>query len=133
MNSRELIELSKFPLATIGCHSKNHLNLTKCTSNIIYSELSDSKKYLEDLLGIEVLDLAYPFGAVNNKIKKIASDCKFDIGVTTYPGINGFERDKLMLKRTLVLNHDDTRKFKQKIQGNWDWLGLLLKDPLKKY
>ncbi|HZT72289.1 MAG TPA: polysaccharide deacetylase family protein [Terriglobales bacterium] len=46
----------------VGSHTCTHVRLASCRSEQRRRELLESKRELEDRLGIEVLDFAYPFG-----------------------------------------------------------------------
>jgi peptidoglycan/xylan/chitin deacetylase (PgdA/CDA1 family) len=50
----------------VGSHSMNHFDLTKVNAETAYAEVIDSRRVLEEMLGIPVLTFAYPFGAYNN-------------------------------------------------------------------
>lgn len=60
-------EMSKAGM-TVGSHSVNHDDMTKLEEQIIDQELSESKKTLEDNLGIKVKYFAYPGGAFDSNI-----------------------------------------------------------------
>lgn len=46
----------------VGSHSMNHLDLTQLEAPMLYTEIVQSRKALEEKLGIPVLTFAYPFG-----------------------------------------------------------------------
>lgn len=52
----------------IGSHTCTHRMLTKLDTMTLEIELRDSKKFLENLTGQEVIGLAYPYGVYNIKI-----------------------------------------------------------------
>ncbi len=58
---------------TIGAHTLSHPFLTKIDPMVAEKEISESKKVLEEKLGIKIEDFAYPFGDFN---KTIESDVK---------------------------------------------------------
>lgn len=53
----------------IGSHTMNHLVLTKLREDQVLQELSDSKKWLEDLLGEPVVSFCYPKGKFNRMVR----------------------------------------------------------------
>lgn len=65
----------------IGSHTRTHPDLTKISPDRVRLELSDSKKILEDKLGVSVNFISYPFGRYTEKIKKAAYDCGYVGGV----------------------------------------------------
>ena len=56
----------------IGSHSMSHRNLKDLNDEELLSELLASKQFLESNLGIRIDDFSYPFGTVDEKIKKEA-------------------------------------------------------------
>lgn len=68
-----LIVLDKDPLCTIGAHTITHPSLRHCKDS--YSELLESKKVLENLLGHSIEYMAYPYGrqsSISHRIMKQA-------------------------------------------------------------
>jgi peptidoglycan/xylan/chitin deacetylase (PgdA/CDA1 family) len=52
----------------VGSHSMNHYDLTTLSPKAKRIEILESKEKLEDVLGIEILSFAYPFGVKDNSI-----------------------------------------------------------------
>jgi peptidoglycan/xylan/chitin deacetylase (PgdA/CDA1 family) len=52
----------------IGSHTLTHANLTMLDTKDLYTELHDSKHILEDLIGVSVTSLSFPFGCWNTRI-----------------------------------------------------------------
>jgi peptidoglycan/xylan/chitin deacetylase (PgdA/CDA1 family) len=63
MTAAQLREVARGGLCRIGSHTVTHAALGNCPPVVIRSECSDSKAYLEDLLGDHVEDLALPYGS----------------------------------------------------------------------
>lgn len=61
----------------IGSHTYFHSYLTKLTSEKVKFELEESKKRLEDNLGIKVESFAYPFGDLNSTIIQSVKDAGY--------------------------------------------------------
>jgi len=57
---------------TIGSHSFSHFSLLHLSDNEIMSELVKSKEYLESITSSKITEFSYPFGNVNDKVKKLA-------------------------------------------------------------
>lgn len=86
----------------IGCHSYSHQNLkghsSKSAAEIkqltyegwLRKEAFDSKKILEDRLGIKVSVFAYPEGAYNEKVCKAINEAGYEAAFVTYGMRNGF-------------------------------------------
>ena len=131
LSPEEVRELAVFPGVKIGAHSVNHALLTACDDAALDRELHASKDYLEDLLGREVDCLAYPFGAVDRRVRDAAEDAGYRVGVTTRFDINPPLRDPLLLSRTHIWADDDVATFEQKLCGDWDWLRWRHPDPAR--
>lgn len=52
----------------VGCHSMSHLDLTKMSPEDQRREIVESKEWLQNALGIDILTFAYPFGAKNDAV-----------------------------------------------------------------
>ena len=70
----EQIEFLQNNNLTFGSHTYSHALLTKLSCHEIQRELVNSKTYLEAGLGQEIRWLAYPHGASNDEIQKMARD-----------------------------------------------------------
>ena len=68
---------------TCGSHSLTHRRLAELSAASCARELRESRTRLEDGLGAPVRDLAYPYGAVNETVRKLASD----VGYSTACGV----------------------------------------------
>ena len=57
----------------VGSHTCTHPNLTELPINRLDQELKLSKRYLENIIGTEVLGVAYPYGLFNANVLSTAS------------------------------------------------------------
>lgn len=92
-------------------------------------ELISSRVYLEDLLGIEVSTMSYPYGAVDRRVRNAAHMAGYRRAACSYFEINKKDRDPLLLARTEINSHDEQRVFLQKLRGGWDWYRWRRQDP----
>jgi peptidoglycan/xylan/chitin deacetylase (PgdA/CDA1 family) len=58
----------------IGSHGLTHSNLTYLSTADLKTELSDSKKILEDITGKKVTSLSFPFGSWNKRVWEHAQE-----------------------------------------------------------
>ena len=121
LEPEDVVELAQLPDVTIGAHGKSHRPLTSCNDTELTEELWSSKRYLEDLLGRTISSIAYPYGAVDLRVRTEARRLGFDLGVGTRFDINGPAADRLVLSRCNIERDDTTRVLRQKLQGDWDW------------
>lgn len=61
----------------IGAHTMTHAHLTKISDAEAYSEIVDSKKYLEEVTGQEVLSFCYPRGEYHQRHVAMVRDAGF--------------------------------------------------------
>ncbi len=61
----------------VAAHTVDHLNLTTLSDEDVHYQVSRNKAELEELVGKEVVGMAYPCGGVNNdeRVAKIVKDC----------------------------------------------------------
>lgn len=84
LSEKDIIELSKDPLCTIGAHTVSHPALRRCADPVF--ELSQSKAILERILNKPVKYLAYPFGrqsSISRRVQKIARCVGFSLAFST--------------------------------------------------
>ncbi|MBW4054793.1 MAG: polysaccharide deacetylase family protein [Proteobacteria bacterium] len=104
---------------TIGSHGMRHSNLPKLGSAELAGELSDSKKILEDKLGLAVESFSYPWGMFTvreiNAVKCAGYSCAVTVG--SHWG-NDHETDVFSLEREVMSCRDSMSDFAQKICGH---------------
>jgi peptidoglycan/xylan/chitin deacetylase (PgdA/CDA1 family) len=67
----------------IGAHTMNHQKLTEIPLTEARKEIFQSKSYLENLIGSEIVSFAYPYGAFDERIQNLLKEAGFYYGVTT--------------------------------------------------
>jgi peptidoglycan/xylan/chitin deacetylase (PgdA/CDA1 family) len=90
MDWRELGELARDPLATIGAHTVHHVMLAKATEAQVRSELANGRAVIAAALGQAPAHLAYPFGdpaTAGAREFAIAAELGYKTAVTTRPGV----------------------------------------------
>ena len=117
----ELRELAARPGVIIGAHGATHVALTQCDDRMLENELVSSRHTLEDILGKPVTALAYPYGAVDRRVRAAAERAGYTLGYTSHFDINRPPCDPLLMARTAILGTDNMRVFRQKLHGDWDW------------
>jgi len=121
--------LAELPGVKIGAHGASHVALSQCDDKKLNNELLSSRLYLEDILGFEIDSIAYPYGAVDRRVRDAAEASGYRIGACSIAGINQPSRDPMLLSRTEIVSMDDEKVFMQKLRGNWDWYRWRTQDP----
>lgn len=129
LSPEEVRELGALPGVTLGTHGVTHIPLAQCDDATLKIELSDSKRYLEDLLGKPVTTMSYPHGAVDQRVRAAVEAAGYAHAGCSRFDINAPERDPLLLCRTDILGIDSVRVFRQKLHGDWDWYRNRSLDP----
>jgi len=82
MLSIEDVQFIKNRGMSIGCHTKNHKNLTHLKYSEIVKEIMDAKYFLETQLNENIELFSYPYGKLNAKIFEFVSK-NFKYSVST--------------------------------------------------
>jgi peptidoglycan/xylan/chitin deacetylase (PgdA/CDA1 family) len=114
---KEIKELSKYGIE-FGSHTKTHKNLTKCLPETIETEITESKKKIEDKINRKVTTFAYPFGSFNREVKSAAAEnfkaaCSTNLG-KVHSGSDFFALERLdtyYLSNQKILEKLPTKSF----------------------
>ena len=82
MTEAQIREMAQSGLIRFGCHTKSHYDLSKMGEEQVRYQLTESKRIIEELVGYEVVSLAYPAGGHNDLAVKVASEM-FSFAYTT--------------------------------------------------
>jgi peptidoglycan/xylan/chitin deacetylase (PgdA/CDA1 family) len=91
-----------------GAHGRTHSELTTLPPDRLRDEVVGSGEELGNVLGSRVVSFAYPYGAGNKDVVDCvrgAFDCAFTADEAV-AGINDFETDPHLLRRTVVQSGD---------------------------
>ena len=86
----------------IGSHTVTHPRLTEVDAGIARSEIANSKKRLEEILGTEVISFAYPYGALNSSVKEMVAEAGYNYAAAADTGPTALHDDFLEIRRTQV-------------------------------
>lgn len=114
MGLRELQEIVKDGI-TIGSHTINHPRLTQITPAEAKREVEESKKSLEDRLGMMISHFAYPYGDLSQPIVDIVKDTAYLTACSVRAGINSKNTNPFILKRIGIFGEDSLWGFASKV------------------
>jgi peptidoglycan/xylan/chitin deacetylase (PgdA/CDA1 family)/glycosyltransferase involved in cell wall biosynthesis len=86
----------------IGSHTVTHRNLPSIAPRDARAELINSKTALEQMLGTEIISVAYPYGAVSSAVKDLAEEAGYKFAVAADSGPTKIHLDFLEIRRTQV-------------------------------
>lgn len=101
LNNEQLGEMSAAGIE-FGSHTVTHPNLSQCSPDQIRNELIESKQIIEQQIGKAIISIAYPYGAVNEIIKSLASETGYNFGVATNSGPMKIYKDFFEIRRTQI-------------------------------
>ena len=97
----EVRELDRTGLI-IASHTLTHPWLPDLSEEELWCELCASKQRLEAQVGHPVTDVAYPYGAFNGQVMRVARQCGYTAAYSTAPGRRIPDDDPLAIKRVTV-------------------------------
>jgi peptidoglycan/xylan/chitin deacetylase (PgdA/CDA1 family) len=116
MNEKQIREMSDYGIE-FGGHTQNHPDLTKISTEEAKREIEGCKKDVEAITGKPAVSFAYPFGALNEKVKSVVKDAGYHFGIATTSGANLFSDDKFQIRRIEIRPQNGLARFKYKVSG----------------
>jgi peptidoglycan/xylan/chitin deacetylase (PgdA/CDA1 family) len=105
---RELVEAG----FEVGSHTLTHRDLTRLDHRALVKELSDSKKMLEDVTGVKVTAISYPFGRFSSRVLDEAAAAGYTCGFTSSPGTKD---SRMAVGRWAVYSIDGARSLERRL------------------
>ncbi len=99
MTPQELQTVIDSGLVDVGAHTVHHIPLKGVTLQLATTEIQQSKSDLENMYHIRVVSFAYPFGSFDQQAVDILKKAKFTTAVSTIPGIEQNQLNRLFLYR----------------------------------
>ena len=93
----------------IGSHGLDHRSLGTMSSQEVWTQVSESRRMLEDRLGVVVTSLAYPYGTVRDFSEAVKENLRragYRSACTSVNGVNRRSTDLLELRRTKIEQAD---------------------------
>ena len=122
LSRADVIELSHIDGVSLGVHGYSHRPLTALNTTEISSEMTQSRRWLEDIIQKPVTSMSYPHGAVDSGVCKTASDVGFTHAACSKFGPINKPSNLLCIPRIDVWSTDSPTSFVAKIDGKWDWM-----------
>lgn len=102
----------------IGSHTATHPDLTRLSPRDIKRELITSKKSLEDMFGVEINYLSYPFGRFNSTVQQIAGECGYKGALTINHPLKETIDENYAIPAHAVYLFDGLHNIENKIRGD---------------
>lgn len=101
---------------TIGAHTETHPSLTEIDIGSAKQEILGAKKELEDGLARPIHFFAYPYGNLNDSVKKVVEESGYKSACSTVSGFNRKDVDPYALRRLDVYGTDSIFQFALKLK-----------------
>jgi len=110
LSPERICEMSRHGIM-FGSHTRTHENLTQCTDDQLLNEVVNSKKIIEDMLGLEVKHFCYPYGSVNQHVAETVKQAGYKTACTTKKGSVYLNSNPFMLPRLTIGKRMNLLKF----------------------
>lgn len=105
-----------------GSHTKSHPYLTTLPDSQLREELLESRKNIEDELGVGCSTLCYPYGDANGQVREAAREAGYDAAVTIRFGLNQQNGNDLFnLKRLGSARFSTETILRASLNGGYGW------------
>ena len=112
---------------SMGSHGVSHQSLVGLDATALRSEISGSKKQLENGFGRKIHFFAYPYGNFDAIVAEAVKSSGYQGAFTTIPGINYRDTNPFELRRVMVGRQFTLEIFKQAIKEDKDFYARRLK------
>ncbi|MCE1188455.1 MAG: polysaccharide deacetylase family protein [Ignavibacteria bacterium] len=116
LSDSQVRELSEWGVE-IASHSLTHPHLPSLDKEQAEREIISSKENIEKLLGKKVITFCYPYGDVNEDIKKAVKTAGYTFGISTDTGGLHLEDDTFQIFRAYIFPHDRGLSYRKKCQA----------------
>ena len=117
LGRRELQHLP--PTFRIGSHARTHRLLSELSEDDVREELQSSKHFLEDAIGDQVDTLSIPGGAVDERVRRIASDVGYRFLFTSQVQANTRQIGPMNIGRIAIRRKTTLRDFQRYLRGDF--------------
>lgn len=107
MNWEQLREMQQSGI-TIGSHTRRHQYLPDASPEQWVDEIVNSRRILEEKLGVSINHFSYPVGGFNKNIKQLVKRAGYQSAVSTNRGYDRYNKDVFELNRVTI---DETDNF----------------------
>jgi peptidoglycan/xylan/chitin deacetylase (PgdA/CDA1 family) len=100
-----------------GSHSLNHPSLTLLNDSDLTEELTRSREVLGSIFERPLPVLAYPYGAVDQRVKRAVQRAGYSAALAVNSGPLGIQADLFEIRRILITNCSNEAYMKFKLSG----------------
>ena len=105
-----LCEMDKSGLVEFGGHTAGHTTLTRVSLDEVKREIEDNKRWIEGILGHEIVSFAYPRGGENDDIVDFVRKAGYKYGAAMVKKMRPVETDYYRIHRRIIPRGMETWK-----------------------
>ena len=117
----ELRDMHGSGLVAIEPHTLSHPKLAKLSRADANSEIRESRRMLEEMLGTTPMLFAYPYGSFSEETTELVRELGFMGAVTVEEGTVGPSTDVFRLSRNSIDSSTTFSQFRGKVSRTIDW------------
>lgn len=102
MSDEQIKAMAASGLVEFGAHSMSHSRLVDLPLVEIEREIQESKKAIEALVGKPAVSFAYPYGNLNEEVKRVTAEAGFRFGIAVNDGPWRFGGDPMAIRRVHI-------------------------------
>lgn len=121
MDDKEILEMQEYGIE-FGGHTLTHPMLAKLDLEDARREIIESRKILNKKLGKEMNCFAYPYGNLNEEVKKIVKEVGYKFAVATDSGDISYSKDLFQIRRIAIFPKNNMFNFKRKVSGKYNFI-----------
>lgn len=101
----------------MGGHTRLHVDLSRCSEAEMVNEIGGCKADVELLVNKKAISFAYPFGGINEQVKRVTKEMGYVYAVSTNTGPKQFGEDNFQIRRIEITPKTGLSSFKNKVSG----------------
>ncbi len=101
----------------VGSHSMTHPYLTKLSDAQLRREVSESKRVLQEKLGVSIPFFAYPYGNVNSRVSNAVAAAGYRGALHAWGGAHWTPTKRWVEPRIEISGVESLSKFAQRVRG----------------
>jgi len=121
LSTNDVRDISLLKYSNIGSHGKSHSKLGFLDHVQQRRELIESKTFIESIIKSKVRSISFPHGSYNSTTLSCLKELGYNLAATSKKGFNARNTDRYSLYRSEIINSDNTKQLKKKIEGYYDF------------
>lgn len=121
MNDEQIKEMMDYGIE-FGIHTKNHPRLSQLPLSEAKEQIFESKAALEQRFNKKFITFAYPYGDLNEDVKRLVKESGVSFAVATDSGDVVFDKDLFQIRRIGIFPGNSMLTFMRKVSGRYNFI-----------